>query len=171
MEDLVPLVSMDNILISVDQATSVTGFAIYKDGELIKHGKVKFEGTAISRISQVREWLKGLVNELNQENTKLEVALEEIQLQQDVVTFKTLAWLQGALLEMLHSEGIKTELVFATEWKSTCGVKGKGRAEQKRNAQQYVVDKFGIKATQDECDAICLGQHILKKSENEINWD
>lgn len=165
------LVSVDKILLAVDQATALTGYAVYKNGELVKHGKVKFEGETIDRISQAKTWLRNIVKELSSEgDVTIEVGLEEIQLQKDVVTFKTLAWLQGVLLEMLHEEGIKTELVFSTEWKSTCGIKGRGRTEQKQNAQKYVVDTFGIKATQDECDAICLGQHLIKKEDSVINW-
>ena len=163
--------SNSNFIIAVDQASNVSGYAIYEDGNLVKHGKVKFEGSSTERINQVKVWLGGMVTELKQESDEVEVVLEDIQLQKDVVTFKTLAWLQGVLLDMLHEKGIKTELVFSTEWKSTCGVKGRGRTEQKQNAQKYVQDEFGIRATQDECDAICLGYHTVKKMNSVINWD
>ena len=163
--------SNSNFIIAVDQASNVSGYAIYEDGNLVKHGKVKFEGSPTERINQVKVWLRGMVTELKQESDKVEVVLEDIQMQKDVVTFKTLAWVQGVLLDMLHEEGIKTQLAFSTEWKSTCGVKGRGRTEQKQNAQKYVQSQFGIKATQDECDAICLGYHIVKKNDSVINWD
>ena len=40
--------------------------------------------------------------------------------------------------------------------------------EQKRNAVQFIQDNYGIKPTQDECDAICIGVHYLKNNTN--NW-
>ncbi len=159
-----------SIVLAVDQATNVSGYAIYEDGNLVKHGKIKCEGSATERINKVKTWLKGMVNDLTKESYTVEVVLEDIQMQQDVVTFKTLAWLQGVLLDMLYEEGIKTELVFSTEWKSTCSIKGRGRTEQKQNAQKYVENEFGIKATQDECDAICIGKHKVVKDNSVINW-
>lgn len=157
-------------LLAIDQATSITGYALYRDGKLDKHGKIKFEGTAIERISQVRHWLDQMIDGLTLDGNELEIALEDIQLQKDVVTFKTLAWLQGVLLTLCYEKNIKTRVYFSTSWKSTCGVKGKDRTEQKRNAQKYVVDTFNIKATQDECDAICIGQHALAEDDKNINW-
>jgi hypothetical protein len=42
------------------------------------------------------------------------------------------------------------------------GIKGRARAEQKCNAQQFVLDTYNVKAIQDTCDAICIGTHILR---------
>ena len=47
--------------------------------------------------------------------------------------------------------------MYASAWKSVCGVRGRARAEQKRNAQAFVETTFGVRATQDESDAICIG--------------
>ena len=64
---------------------------------------------------------------------------------------------------------IPNHAVLSSVWKSVVGIKGRARAEQKRNAQQHVTDTYGIKATQDECDAICIGAHIAKKNAG-FNW-
>lgn len=159
------------LLLALDQATNVSGYAIYKEGKLEKHGKVKFEGTTIERISQVRNWLEQMITALTLDGSELEIAIEGIQLQKDVETFKILAWLQGVLLVLCYEKNIKTSVYFSTSWKATCGVKGKARAEQKRNAQKFVADKYNIKATQDECDAICIGQHALSEKDKYINFE
>jgi Holliday junction resolvasome RuvABC endonuclease subunit len=157
-------------LLALDQATAVTGYSLWEDGTLVKWGKQKFEGETIERIAAVREWLEKMIAALTADGSELEIVLEDIQLQQDVVTFKTLAWLQGTLLVDLYGKQVKTRVFFSTEWKKTCGVKGAGRTEQKRNAQKYVADTFNIKATQDECDAICLGKHALAEDDKVVNW-
>jgi len=36
--------------------------------------------------------------------------------------------------------------VLAGTWKSTCNVKGKTRPEQKKNAQNFVLKSYNIKA-------------------------
>jgi hypothetical protein len=42
------------------------------------------------------------------------------------------------------------------------GIRGRARAEQKRNAQQFVLNTYNIKAIQDICDAICIGTHVIR---------
>lgn len=169
------------ILLALDQATNVTGYAIYEDGELFKYGKIKFEGDAIERIHKARVWLEDFIKVLQNnmdENDKIEVILEDIQYQEkyeagglsNVQTFKTLAWLQGVLIELLYSKNIKYSTCYASEWKATFGIKGRARTEQKRNAQAYVADKLGIKATQDECDAILIGNHKIVQEDKVYDW-
>ena len=58
--------------------------------------------------------------------------------------------------------------VPSTSWKSTLGIKGKDRPEQKRNAQAYVLQTYNLKPTQDECDAICIGTHYMKSKD--FDW-
>jgi len=51
-------------------------------------------------------------------------------------------------------------LIHSSTWKSALSIKGRSRPEQKRAAQQYVVNIYHMdkkKPTQDECDAICIG--------------
>lgn len=64
--------------------------------------------------------------------------------------------------ELLTSLKIPHSTMLAVQWKSILGIKGKARAEQKRNAQQYVLNIYGVKATQDESDAVCIGAAYLK---------
>jgi hypothetical protein len=61
---------------------------------------------------------------------------------------------------------------LASSWKSTLGIKGRTRPEQKRNAQEFIQKTYNIKPTQDECDAICIGCHHLihKVSNDSFDW-
>ena len=97
-----------------------------------------------------------------------EVILEDIQMQNNVVnnvqTFKVLAEVFGVLSEMCVALDIPQSAVLASTWKSYLGIKGKARAEQKRNAQAWVVQTYGKKPTQDECDAICIGMYGVNNS-------
>lgn len=77
-------------------------------------------------------------------------------------TFKILAEVFGVIHELLEEMGVPYTTVLAGTWKSTLGIKGKNRQEQKKNAQLYVQNIYNLKATQDECDAICIGAHATK---------
>jgi hypothetical protein len=51
------------------------------------------------------------------------------------------------------------------------GIKGRARVDQKRNAQLWVNNTYNIKATQDECDAICIGAHYTNlPAEKGFDW-
>lgn len=81
----------------------------------------------------------------------------------NVQTFKVLAEVFGVVYELVTELEIPHTAVVAGTWKSALGIKGKSRPEQKRNAQAYVVSTYGVKATQDESDAICIGSYMTNK--------
>jgi hypothetical protein len=81
----------------------------------------------------------------------------------NVQTFKTLAEILGVLYEYGTAAGLDPEIVLAGTWKKFLGIKGRNRAEQKKNAQDYIVNNYQIKPTQDECDAICIGLYATHK--------
>jgi Holliday junction resolvasome RuvABC endonuclease subunit len=89
----------------------------------------------------------------------------------NVQTFKVLAEVFGVISELCVELKVPQTAALASTWKHTLGIKGKDRTAQKRNAQQWVIDTYGIKPTQDECDSICLGSHHLKSpSKDECAW-
>ena len=164
------------ILIAFDQALNTTGYSIFKDGSLV--GFDKFTTSDVSTAEKLKEFMSFL-DKLLESKKPNKVAFEEIQLQQipgstahgNVETFKKLAYVQAILMETLAEKGIAFEIVSSNTWKSTCGVKGRARAEQKRNAQKFVETEYGVKAIQDICDSICIGKHVLEKDSKEINWE
>lgn len=163
-------------LLAFDQALNTTGYAIFKDGSLVSFNKFTTESYEThDKLKEIREKVLELISTYQ----PTEIAIEEIQLQQipgssshgNVETFKKLAYVQATILEIIAEKEIKFHIVPSSSWKSTCGVRGRARAEQKRNAQLYVLEEFGVKAIQDICDAICIGKHIVKEDSKEINWE
>ncbi len=164
-------------LLALDQASRTTGWAVFNDKELVAHGHFTIEDDDIGvRLQNIREKVCSLVNDYDIN----EIAFEDIQLQGNVVnnvqTFKILAEVFGIIYELATELQISNTAVLAGTWKSTLGIKGKQRAEQKKNAQQYVLNTFDIKAPQDECDAICIGAHMIGKpaaaNKKEVfNWE
>lgn len=171
---------MKKYLLALDQSSQTTGWSLFENEKLKDYGKVDPKGEYLDRIVALRKWLQEtLENYKIGSDYEIEVAVEEIQLQQipgtdregNVVTFKKLAHVQGVVLELLVEMGITYKIVASSSWKSTCGIKGKARAEQKRNAQIYIEQKYGIKVIQDICDSICIGEHYLHEKNSIIEWD
>ena len=161
-------------VLALDQSTRVTGWAVFADDALQEYGKFDAENAGADigkRLTYIREKVKALIDKHGIQK----ILIEEIQLQNtvgnNVVTYKKLAYVQAVLIQMLDELKLPYEVIASSSWKSTLGIKGRARAEQKKNAQIYVNTIYGIKATQDECDAICIGTHYTKKpSEEGFDW-
>lgn len=156
-------------LLALDQASKVTGWAIFEDGKLKSYGKISLDDPNIDiRLVQLRQGIQTLVTDYNID----EVIFEDIQQQNNVAnnvqTFKVLAEVYGVVSELLQEIQIPHSTVLAASWKSTLGIKGRTRAEQKKNAQLYVEQNYGIHVIQDIADAVCIGTHHIKK--NKCAW-
>jgi hypothetical protein len=55
--------------------------------------------------------------------------MEDIQLQENVQTFKALAEVFGVVYELVTSLNLPIETILASVWKSGLGIKGKNRPE------------------------------------------
>ena len=152
-------------IIALDQSTQLTGYAIFQDKDLIAHGVFSPSGDYEHRIVKLRQWL---LDKLEPLKSNVEVYFEDIQLQDlgggniGVTTFKKLAHVQGALIVTCIEEDVPYTIVPAATWRKTCGVKGRVRSEYKPAAQAHVLEKYGIQATEDEADAICIGEYGVK---------
>ena len=154
---------MRNIL-ALDQSSKITGYSVFKNGTLQTYGKFTFEDADLGeRLCKIKNKVIELINEYDIE----ELIFEDIQLQsniqQNVQTFKILAEVYGLIEHTASELKIPHRSYLASHWKSQLGIKGKDRVEQKRNAQAYVLEKYGVKCTQDEADAICIGDCAVKK--------
>lgn len=167
----------EQIVLSLDQSTTATGWGLFRQGKLEGHGVYKPSGDRNERIDKTRIWVQEKIKELaKEENIDLHLILEDIQMQRNVETFKSLAHLQGVLVNV-GFQTLKTKeisqmaIYYSSAWKSTCRVGGKKRAEQKANAHKHVLKKYGIDAPEDACDAICLGEHHLHQMNSVLNFE
>ena len=159
------------VLLALDQASKTTGWAIYEDSQLKAWDKFTFEDEDFGRrLLKIRNKVIGLIQEYN----VTEVAIEDIQMQNsignNVVTYRALAEVRGVLEELFTELNIPYQIVFSGTWKSALGIKGARSAEQKRAAQAYVLETHNIKAIQDTCDAICIGDYINSIQKNGFDW-
>ena len=153
-------------LLSLDQSSKTSGWAIYENENLVTYGHFTLSQEDIGeRLVAFRKEVMRLINKYEID----EIAFEDIQLQSsvgnNVQTFKVLAEIIGIMLMLVTELGINYTIVPSVRWKSALNIKGKRRAEQKQNAQLYVLNTYGVNATQDESDAICIGSYIkMQKS-------
>lgn len=100
------------------------------------------------------------------------VGVEHIQLQSyskngmataQVETYRVLANLQGVIFDTLFEKEFESGLVRPTEWRKYCGIStgDQHRENRKKMAQEKVAQWYGLKCTQDEADAICVGKYFV----------
>ena len=154
-------------LLSLDQSSHITGWAIFEDNKLIQNGKFDLKSENIGeRLWDYRKHIEKLINEYNPDK----VVFEDIQMQgqiNNVMTYRILAEILGVTEEYMVEIKMPYEIISSNTWKSKLDIKGKARTEQKRNASQWVLNTYNKKVTQDEADAICLGASTLVQNKQE----
>lgn len=166
-------VQMSNLL-ALDQSSHITGYAVFKNNKPIEVNHFSAEGKDLGeRLEYIRNKVISLIKEYEID----EVAFEDIQLQDmggnkevGIKTFKMLAEVFGVLHELMEELDIKYSIIPPIVWKASFKIAGKGRAAEKKASQKYVLDTYGLKCTEDEADATCIGAHVLKKQNEEFDW-
>lgn len=150
-------------ILALDQASVVSGYAIFDNEKLITYGKWSSNGAhSTERIAQTKAWMSCMIDRWGPDL----VVFEDIQLQKNkntpneeemVLTFKKLAALQGVLKNYCFESGVIYKIVSPSTWRAHSEIKGKQRTDKKKNAQLKVKKIYDISVTQDEADAILIG--------------
>jgi len=159
-------------LLALDQATTFLGFAVFEGHNIVDSGTVFFRGQpAIKRIALIRKWLNCKVHE---ENIDF-VAMEDIQQQKNVKTFRVLAQLLGVLECYLFEKGIPYQIVHVKTWRKELGIVDTANREKaKASTIAYIEKKYEMEhVEEDAADAICIGECCLKElgKKSLIRWE
>ena len=164
--------------LALDQASKVTGYAIFDDTKLVKYGTFSTSSNEdIERFAMIKAWLLSMIASWNPDY----IGIEGIQFQEEgsgqkmgVTVFQTLARLQGVLMMTCHEANVPFEVCPTNTWRHSCGVKGKTRTDKKRSMQLLVNQWYNIKVTEDEADAIGIGRHLvnyIQRNTVVTNWE
>lgn len=163
-------------VLALDQATHITGWAIFDGQKLIRYGtfttNLKDE---TARISTVKNWLLSMIMNWKPDY----VAIEGIQFQEEssgqklsVTVFQGLARLQGVLMETCYSQKVEYGVCPTNTWRNHCGVKGRYRVDKKRSMQLIAKKWYDISLTDDEADAVGIGRYAADLNKIEVtNWE
>ena len=148
-------------LLALDQASRVTGVAIFDDDKLIKYGtfEIKSNQELGKRLTQFLENLDKLYAAYNFDA----VAYEDIQLQMgNVETYKKLAYIQAMILFWCEKHEKNLYCLSPSHWRKILKDKygmswGRKRAEQKQTAIGFIQEHYKKEVDSDTADAICIG--------------
>lgn len=159
-------------ILSLDNSTKSTGYAIGVDGKLESHGCITASSKdVIKRIIKMRDQLSKIIKD----NKIDKIVMQEVRPQYNSHTNKVLMWLQAVIVVAAYQINAKIQFEFiqAVQWRAALKIKqGRGVKRQALKPQdiQYVEDKYNIKVNDDEADAICIFDAYWQKFDNELNW-
>lgn len=148
-------------LLALDQASRVTGVAIFDDDKLVKYGtfEIKSNQELGKRLTQFLENLDKLYVAYHFDA----VAYEDIQLQMgNVETYKKLAYIQAMILFWCEKHEKNLYCLSPSHWRKVLKDKygmswGRKRAEQKQTAIDFIQEHYEKEVDSDTADAICIG--------------
>lgn len=148
-------------LLALDQASRVTGVAIFDDDKLVKYGtfEIKSNQELGKRLTQFLENLDKLYAAYHFDA----VAYENIQLQMgNVETYKKLAYIQAMILFWCEKHEKNLYCLSPSHWRKILKDKygmswGRKRAEQKQTAIDFIQEHYKKEVDSDTADAICIG--------------
>lgn len=167
-------------ILSLDASTKSTGFAVFKNGQLVDYGCITASSTDLfKRIHKMVEEIHNLIIKHSVEKMVLEeVRPDEVGARSNLATHKALMFLQGAIAMMIHDnfQKITIDYLYPSEWRKCCSIKtGRGivRETVKQRDIRFVEETFGLKVNDDIADAIGLGYAFLHPNgcgKEELAW-
>lgn len=148
-------------VVSLDNATEKMGVAVFDDGKLVFADVFSFRGELIDRLVTIYNFLEKVIATKKPDM----FIFEDIQYQNNIMTYKVLAMLLGLITTCAHRNKIPFEVEHVKSWKSYFLINGENRAVQKRQSITKVKEIFNIDVkTDDVSDAILLGYYYILKN-------
>lgn len=145
-------------IVAVDNASHNAGVSVFDNGKLVFYHLYSYTGDTIDRLYKNRQFLEEVVALQWQPDL---VVLEDIQYQNNIQTFKTLAMLLGNSLVCMKAHNIRTETVLSKVWRSHFIINGKTRLQEKAQAIDKIKQMYNIDVNDDVAEAILLGKYAV----------
>ena len=153
-----------------DQSTRCSGWAYFLDGQYVESGVVDMSKSKLDTDERSFEMAKELWKVIKKYKPD-KLVIEQVQNQSNTKTVIILARLAGMLVGYAEAHGVKTHTVEPSRWRSALsynqGPKVK-RAELKQQSMDYVKKHYGLELSEDESEAICIGDAAHKIFDFEI---
>ena len=151
-------------LLTIDGSTQKSGVALFINGKYNKHVLLDFSKDK-NMDSRFEEMSKSLWDNLSNNNPDV-VYMEEVYSARDPRTSKFLSRLQGVVYSWCMNNNCEFNTITPSSWRKQLEFhQGKGvkRIQLKEQSIKYVLEHYDLKVNDDEADAICIGDAVIKK--------
>ena len=155
---------MDDIrLVSIDGSTQKTGIAYFCNGKYIEHVLLDFSKDK-NMENRFESMSKEIWKILDDYRPNI-IYIEETYMANNPQTSKILTRLQGVVYAWCINNACEFNTIRPTQWRKQLNFQqGKNvkREQLKKQSLQYVLDNYGLEVTDDESDAICIADAVIK---------
>ena len=147
-------------VLSMDQSTRITGYALFIDGRYVNSGVID-----LHKIKDTDERSKQMGLEmcrLIEEYKPDEIVIEEVAMQSNIGTLKKLARIQGMVIGFAAAHNIPTHIIEPSKWRAILNYKQGPkvpREELKEQSRNFVKNILGLNIeSEDENEAVCINE-------------
>lgn len=144
-------------IMAFDQSSNLSGYCLF-DGKVVTSGVIDKHKIKNSDV-RIAEMNKTICEKINEYKPQC-VIIEGIQNQSSTATVILLARLQGMILGYCYANGVRTEILGPSRWRSKLHFKqgaGVKRDALKQQAMDYIAAELLIDDIDiDEAEAICI---------------
>lgn len=150
-------------VLAIDSSTNKSGIAYFCNGKYKAHHLLDCskDKNMDSRFEAMSQKLWGIL-EIYRPNI---IYIEETAVLRNAQTQRFLTRLQGVVYAWCINHGCEFNTIRPASWRSAIGMK-QGRAvkreQLKEQSVKYVSDNYGLNVGDDEADAICIGDAVMK---------
>ena len=152
-------------LIAFDQSTRATGWCVMelKTADIVESGVI-IPNKNDETIDRIIYTIKRCLNLVRTHEVAF-VFIEGVQVQRNPRVYEILAKLAGSLEVMLYESGYLVNVVKASEWRKRVGIKGRKRADVKKEAIEMVKELYGLDVSEDESEAVLFARAFAMEQE------
>ena len=154
---------MDIRLVSIDGSTQKTGIAYFCNGKYVEHILLDFSKDK-NMENRFESMSKEIWKKLDDYRPNI-IYIEETYMANNPQTSKILTRLQGVIYAWCINNACEFNTIRPTSWRKQLNFQqGKNvkREQLKKQSLQYVLDNYGLEVTDDESDAICIADAVIK---------
>jgi len=153
-------------ILAFDQATQKTGYALFEDKVMCEYGLINLSREKDYELRSPRMLIE-IYHLIEQHKPDL-VLLENVAMQRSAGSLIKVSCILGGALGYCYEHGYSVEVLAPSTWRKALGFKQGHtvRGNLKEQAQKLVHDTFGLKVTEDEADAICIGLSAVIRDVN-----
>ena len=151
-------------ILSFDQSTVLTGYALFDNGLLVAHGIIDFhkESDLLLRAKNMWKEIDSLIADVRPDV----IIYEGVALQNNAQVLIKLGNLQGHIMASAWRLDIPFVSYLPTTWRKILEFRQGGsvkRSELKKQSVALVEETYGVQMKEDEAEAVAIGLAYIKE--------
>lgn len=154
---------MEVKLLTIDGSTQKTGIAYFCNGKYIEHILLDYSKDK-NMEHRFESMSKGIWKSLDKYRPNI-IYIEETYTARNPQTTKVLTRLQGIVYAWCMNNECEFNTIRPSEWRKWLNFtqnKNVKREQLKEQSIKYILDNYGLEVTDDEADAICIADAVIK---------